>query len=417
MAAFAGANPVPSIADLSTTVALAASRADYAVRHRAEKVLAVLAGEMNSANRQAWADALWSAATMNDRGPEVRAGMERLMMGVEALDAPARLVVMRSVYTLYPGEYTAFATQMLTLAQDPRTLAMAGHYLLAADREKYAPAVKRALETRGAEWPGDARLEWLAHRATISALAETTLKRPPLADLLAAPLRPGLPVVYSIQRVDRRQPGLAIVRQPDGRFRRNPDGTLFAVGQLAMARTNMPGTITFGNTPQGIFTVRGSGIARNQWIGPTPYLYSKVPFEATVPQFLHDPAASGDWTEDVYTQLLPASWQGYFPMREAWLAGKAGRSEMLMHGTTISPDHYRSETYWPFTPSAGCLCTLEFWSPEDGRLLHSDQLALLRAFLDGTDGNGYLVVVEIDANLRPVTIGDIIEDVLAAEAR
>ena len=45
------------------------------------------------------------------------------------------------------------------------------------------------------------------------------------------------------------QAGLAIVRDADGRFVRNVDGSLFNVAQYALARTNLPGTITNGNTP------------------------------------------------------------------------------------------------------------------------------------------------------------------------
>ena len=57
------------------------------------------------------------------------------------------------------------------------------------------------------------------------------------ADLLA--VRPGFPVVFSFQRPGRQQMGLALVRQADGRFVRRPDGGLFNIAQLALARSGL----------------------------------------------------------------------------------------------------------------------------------------------------------------------------------
>jgi hypothetical protein len=59
----------------------------------------------------------------------------------------------------------------------------------------------------------------------------------------------------------------------------------------------------------------------------------------------------------------------------------------------------------------------EYWSREDGTLVHSDQLALVKAFVSGGSDVGYLVVVEIDDQPRSVTLADVIADVLAAEAK
>ena len=72
------------------------------------------------------------------------------------------------------------------------------------------------------------------------------------------------------------------MRGPDGRFVRREDGTIFQIAQLAMARTDLPGTITFGNSPQGVYTIRGTGLATNQHIGTVPYLWSRLPIEAPV---------------------------------------------------------------------------------------------------------------------------------------
>ena len=222
-------------------------------------------------------------------------------------------------------------------------------------------------------------------------------------------------MIFSFQRHDRTRVGLAMVRASDGRFVRNADGSYFNIAHLALALSNLPGTITNGNTPQGLFTIVGAGTATNKWIGPTPYLHAKIPKEATVAEYEHA-SVEGDWSEARYESFLPPSWRNYFPFKEAWLAGLAGRDDMLLHGTTINPEYYRNNPYYPGTPSAGCLVAMEYWSKSDGRLIHSDQLALAKAFTAGGIDQGYLVVVELGDRLAPVNLAEVVMDVIAAEA-
>ena len=196
---------------------------------------------------------------------------------------------------------------------------------------------------------------------------------------------------------------------------RDADGRPFAVAQLALARSGLPGTLTFGNTPRGLFTVRGAGTAENPWIGPTPYLHSMLPVEASVAEFLHETEAGKTWHEADYRDLLPPAWAAQ--LREAWLAGLAGRSEILMHGTTINPEYYRGEPYFPGTPSAGCLVADERWNWVDGRLLASDQLRLAQAFTAGGQDRGYLIVAEIGAGPGPVRLEEVLDALLAAELK
>ena len=123
---------------------------------------------------------------------------------------------------------------------------------------------------------------------------------------------------------------------------------------------------------------------------------------------------TGPWTQAVYDQRLPANWRGWAPFHEAWLAGLAGRDEMLAHGTAADARPYLGQPYFPGTPTDGCLTAQEFWSA-DGRLQRSDQLALVRAYTRSGVDHGYLVVVEIDDAARPVVLEDVLETMLAAE--
>jgi hypothetical protein len=326
--------------------------------------------------------------------------------------------VLSVAHAMYGDESAAQLRQLLPQLTTPREFCIAAYTILKADS---SPGTRAALlETLLVRFPeslNEPRLRALMHALTADAAAELKA-RPPLADLLAAPFRsagPDLPVVVSFQRPGRRVFGLAMVRGADGRFARNADGSYFAIPHLARALTALPGTITNGNTPQGLFTIVGAGTATNRWIGPTPYLESKVPYEATVGEFAHADIA-GEWSESLYESYLPASWRSYAPFKEAFLAGQAGRNEMLIHGTTINSNYYAGASYFPGTPSAGCLVAMETWDPADGRMRSSNQLTLAKVFTrTGTD-RGYLIVVEIDDRAEPVDLAEVLPAVERAQA-
>jgi hypothetical protein len=302
---------------------------------------------------------------------------------------------------LDPGSVAPAVEALLPRLATPREFAAASAVLLRAD-PGYRDLVRRNLAARGDR--DDPRLEALARRLD----PPPPTPPPPLADWFRPDWMPGRPIVYSLQRPDRRHPGLALVRAADGRLVRGADGRLFHVPQLAFAASALPGTLTNGNTPQGLFTVVGAGTARNRWIGPTPYLHSMLPVEAGVADFLHRTVpADIRWERATYLDALPARWRDHLPVHEAWLAGLAGRNEILVHGMTQDPSWAEGHPWAPLAPSAGCLVTLEHWSPESGHGLRSDQLLLAQAFTRDGHDRGYLVVLELDDVPRPVTLDDL----------
>lgn len=393
-----------------------------ATAERIEKIRAALTqpATSDSGDEESGAPgALWAIAFLNADRAQGLGILQNALVGIDTKPVDFQRAVLSAAYTMYARESAVTLEPLLDRIATPREFAIAAYTLLKASDASTSlgtrDALRAKLTTRFPEWRTEARLIALERALTIDAASER-LSRPPLVDLLAAPLRPRLPVVFSFQRPDRKRVGLAMVRGADGRFVRNTDGSYFNIAHLALALSNLPGTITNGNTPQGLFTIVGAGTATNKWIGPTPYLHAKIPKEATVAEFEHA-SIDGEWTEARYAAFLPPSWRDYFPFKEAWLAGLAGRDDMLLHGTTINPDYYRNDPYYPGTPSAGCLVAMEYWSKVDGRLMHSDQLALAKAFtVDGID-QGYLVVVELDDRPMPVNLADVVLDVIAAEAR
>ncbi|MCA2998104.1 MAG: hypothetical protein ING75_05815 [Rhodocyclaceae bacterium] len=353
---------------------------------------------------------------------EKEAGLKLLLDTLPVLaskDAAYQRAVLTFAYTYYAKQSAGHLSRLLTTIATPREFAIAAYALLKADSSDGQRSFVRAtMKNTFADWSTEPRLQRLEYVLSTDLTAEIR-KRPPLVDLLAHPIRAGKPVIYSFQRQDRQRFGLAVVRGVDGRFVRNADGSFFQIAHLANAMSNLPGTITNGNTPQGLFTIVGAGTATNKWIGPTPYLHSKVPVEATVAEFEHAESnqVPNSWNDGVYQSFLPETWRQYVPFTEALLAGRAGRDDMLIHGTTINSNYYRGASFYPGTPSAGCLVAMETWRPEDGRQQTSDQLSLAKAFTrDGLD-RGYLVVVELDDRLEPVTLQEVKASLEAAESR
>ncbi len=319
--------------------------------------------------------------------------------------------ILTAAFALYPMESAPLVLNILPHLSTPREFAIAAYLVLKA-QDNSAATLQKILTARFPNDSNEPRL--VALKQTLDRhLIPSRDASPPLKDLLAAPFKPGLPVIFSLQRLGRRNIGLALVRAADGRFVRNEQGQILAIPQLALALNGLPGTITNGNTPQGVFTIRGAGTATNPWIGPTPYLHSKLPMEASVAEFLHQEELGQNWSEAVYQSLLPTSWQP--AMREAWLAGLAGRNDILIHGTTVNPENYRGASFYPGTPTAGCLATSEFWSEEEGRLTKSDQLNLVKAFSASGMDHGYLVVAEIDTGVGQITLDEVRQTVLDAE--
>lgn len=338
-------------------------------------------------------EALGTVALFNLEIDTARPLLLAALPGLAARDPETQRALLTSAYTLYPKESAPLIWPLLPGLTTSKPFAIAAYTLLAADAGA-AARLRSLLPQQFAQWADDPRLIALMQRLTGPGAAQ-----PPLADLLAAPLRPGYPVIFSLQRPGRQQLGLALVRGADGRFVRGADGQLFAQPQLALARTNLPGTLTNGNTPQGVFTIVGAGTATNPWIGPTPYLHSKLPIEGSPAEFEHADSTA-PWSEALYESFLPGSWRQYAPIKEAWLAGRAGRDEILSHGTTINPAYYAGASYFPGTPSAGCLVSNEAWDPITGRLTSSDQLRLAQTFSRAggrEEVQGYLVVVDVES--------------------
>ena len=229
-------------------------------------------------------------------------------------------------------------------------------------------------------------------------------KIPPVHDLMKNSFLNNEVVLFSFQRKNRNFPGLVMVRGKDGNFIKDESGNYFSLPQLARSNSNMAGYLTNGNTPQGIFKMIGLGVSKSSFIGPTTNIQMVMPYEHSedVPDSVTYNLGSS------YTQLLPGSWKNYFPAYESYYAGLAGRTEIIAHGTTVNPEYYKNETYYPLTPTQGCLATKETWSAVDGKRMESDQQKLVDAIKKAGGADGYCIVIEIDDQQKPVSIDEIL---------
>jgi hypothetical protein len=224
---------------------------------------------------------------------------------------------------------------------------------------------------------------------------------PDLISLFLNQKKLGVKIVYSFQRWNRDYPGMAIVQNADGSFVKNADGTVASFQQLARSASNLPYFITNGSTPQGIYSIQGTAVSHNNFIGPTPNLQLIMPNE-TDSLYWHTVYDSSKTELDNYLQLLPKNWKDYEPMREVFMAGKIGRTEIIAHGSTIDPAYFKGKPFYPLTPTMGCLCAKELWDIYSGKFLESHQFGLANSFLATPDNKGYLLVINLDNQPKAV---------------
>jgi len=363
-----------------------------------------------------WVTAFWAMELLAYRSDTGKGALQQVLAQSQPPYPSLQRAALETAYALYPREFTVEISTLADSTRDVKSYAIALLYLLRTD----AGQVHRAkwlshLQMRFPNWREDPVLYCLAQD-----LGETSVKqvrpRPALSGLLRHSFSAGGPVVYSFQRPNRDYPGLTVVKKPDGKFLRNPDGSLFCIPHLARSLSALPGYLTNGNAPQGVYCILGIEESKSDLIGPTPVLNLALPGEISPAGFFHSASVrDADWSVETYARLLPAGWRAYTPMFEAYYAGQAGRAEIIAHGSTVDPDYYRGQAYYPFTPSLGCLTAFEAWSDKDGRRLVSDQQALIQAYQAAGGTGGYLIVVEKDQRAAAVSREEIVMDLLAAE--
>ncbi len=356
---------------------------------------------LTDSTEENWQDAFGAMELLNYRSPLMDARIHTAMDSVESRSAGFQRAIVEMIYPLYPKDFVPQVISLAKQTNNAKLFAMCCEYLLLNNRQsEYRDlVVNRAKDSLLNPHPDNPFFTVLQNKLLLK-----TIPKPPLADLISKTFLPGETVMFSFQRSNRNFPGLVMVRSKDGAFIKTVGGKYFAVPQLARSSSNMPGYLTNGNTPQGIFKIFGFAVSQSGFIGPTTNIQMVLPYENSLDIADSVTRLLGDH----YRYLLPASWKNYYPVYEAYYAGKAGRTEIIAHGTTVNTAYYKKQLYYPLTPTQGCLCTNEIWNSVDGKRMESDQQKLVDALKKAGGANGYCVVIEIDDLQKPVSIKDIL---------
>ncbi len=358
---------------------------------------------LTTENEHKFESACWAISQFMFRNVMVESGFRKIIASYDSLQKDTRRAFLEAVYGIYPTEYEKEITDIFKMETDPKLFAMCALYLFRVNHS--TERVNNIKIKMVEQFPDHDSTALLIELDKFLTQHQTLVKQatPAINELVRYHQQSGNKVIYSFQRWNRDYPGLAIVQDADGSFVKREDGRIMIFEQLARSASALPYFITNGNTPQGIYSIQGTAVANNNYIGPTPNLQLIMPFEDSLKKFFF-----GKWDSSVaplnaYQSLLPSSWRKYEPMMESFYAGKIGRTEIIAHGTTIDPEYFKGKPWYPLSPTLGCLCAKELWNVTSGRLLVSEQFNLYSAFTATTGQKGYLFVINLDDQQKAVT--------------
>ncbi len=358
---------------------------------------------LNDDNEGEWNDALWAMELLQYKDDFTRQKLGVAWSKAAQLSTYFQKNLLETTFSLYKTEFKPQALQLMQQTKSVSIFIRCAEYVLRADSVNGKSLVAALIKQK---FPYDNSLGMQLLKSRI--YAGKPQPRPPMLDIFDSGFLSGKTVIFSLQRCNRDYAGLVLIRKPDGTFLKDSTGGFFHTSQLARAITNYPFYITNGNTPQGILRFSGFDVSRLLYIGPTQNLQLQLPFEITASSFFADSNyIDSSWNLGLYASLLPPSWKNYNNIYESFYAGQMGRNAIIMHGTTIDPEFYKDQPYYPQTPSMGCLCSFEDWS-EDGYRTVSNQQKIVNAINSTGSSEGYVVVIDIDNKKSNVDISEVL---------
>ena len=358
-----------------------------------------------------WESAFDDLELINYKEPWVNDKIRMAFDGIEKRSTDFQRSLLEMLYALNNKAYVTQVNKLLQQTDNAKIFAMCGEYLIQckAITPEFLFIVKGKSQQMLTDNDGKTNTIIACFMTSLAHAQSKKNAALPIKDCLDKKYLKNNVVLYSIQRKNRNYPGIVIIKDGNGNFVRDDKGNIFSVPQLARSISSLPFYLTNGNTPQGIFRMHGFEVSRSQALGPTQNIQLMMPYEISVQKFLNDSSiADTGWVIERYKELLPGSWKKYFPAYETYYASKAGRTEIIAHGTTVDPEYYKGQPYYPHTPTEGCLCTKEIWSALDGKRTESNQQKLVDAINKAGGPDGYLIVIEIDDQQKPVSIDEIL---------
>lgn len=361
-----------------------------------------LQDSLNEDNEGEWNEAFWAMELVQYKDDFTREKLGIAWNKAADMSDYFQKNLIETTFSLYQKEYKQQALRLMKQTKSTGIFIRCAEYVLRADSLKGKAIVASMIKQK---FPNDKSIGMQLLKSRIAEKKAQPL--PPLKDIFSKNFLPGKTVIYSLQRSSRNYAGLVLIRKPGGTFLKDSAGNYFQTSQLAKAITSYPYYITNGNTPQGIFRFSGFDVSRLLYIGPTKNLQLQLPFEdAPAIFFNEDSFTNTTWSTALYASLLPDSWKNYEGIYETYYAGKIGRTAIIMHGTTIDPQFYKKQTYYPQTPSLGCLCSYEEWN-DSGYRIKSNQQQIVDALYSMGSNDGYVVVIDLDNKKKDVNINEV----------
>jgi len=334
---------------------------------------------------------------------DVENGFRKLFYYYDSLEYDTKRSFLEALYTAYPKRFRDDVHAVIQKENDARLFCICAAYLYRCDS-----SINNCnfLKIRMVEkFPGYDSLSILAELEKYLSYHNSFVlqKTPDIIELFKYQRTNGNKTIYSFQRYNRDYPGIAIVQNANGSFVKNTDGSLMIIEQLARSGSDLPYFVTNGSTPQGVYSVQGTYVSHNNFIGPTPTLQLILPFENKWEKYFQQDWDASEDSLVLYKKLLPPNWRKYEPIMEAWYAGKIGRTAIIAHGTALDPKYFKGKPFYPLAPSQGCLCAKELWNETTGKLLMSEQFNLVSAFQSTPGNKGYLYVINLDNQQKAVS--------------
>jgi hypothetical protein len=368
----------PLSAQQKTVFPFASAQSRNAVTNNLKATIAsTITVPLHDSNDRRWMSAYWAMELLLYKPIGYDALIASQIPELPAMKADFQRAFLEMLFTLYPKQFARELSAVWKALATDKVKAMALEYLSAS-------GTPIAIDANSAF----AQSEY--YQSFRYNLHKGAAPLPSKKDFLDASFLPGQMVLVSCQSRNRNMPGYLLMRMPNGSWMKDANGAVLQYPQLARSISNLPFYLTNGNTPQGLYKITGYDTSDNNWIGPTTNLQMILPFENNPADFFGEET---DY-EAAYRNLLGSKLRSYEGLWESYLAGKSGRSEIIAHGTTIDPAYYAGQSYYPCTPSLGCLCSPEIWN-ENGERVYSAQDRWVRVVRNLVPQPVYLLVVEV----------------------
>lgn len=372
-----------------------------------------LTGSLSKQNEKLWMSRFREVSLNLYMSNDVLEGLTKAIRYAESSSPKFQSSAIETIYTLCPDFSRNEIYNIFMNTKDVNVFGTASYFLLNHPSNPLeAKIISEMLVQKFPGWADDKILSMLKSDLDGEYPFPT---RSQLTALLRHDFQKDKTIIYTFHRKNRKFPGVTVIKQPDGKFVRDDYGKILGINQLALSVSNLPGYLSQGNTPQGIFSIVGFYVSPTESIGPTANVITRIPFEVAPKIFYHDAAKNSDWKIDNYINLLPTELKNFVPILESFYAGKMGRRLIVMHGSTDDLTFYEGQPYYPLTPSKGCITAKEIWDENTGRCIESDQVKLMNAYFSTGELKGFLVVINLDNQQKPVSLDDISEFIIEAE--